>query len=100
MDKPGTWSLAPAFGMIYSYNPSGSWTASHQMIVNTKRDEFTLEDFKACAGTASMKRGRAVSSIQEVREKVVRRRDNADEVGVPAIWRDQIQNTLRLEKFV
>ena len=100
MDKSGTWSLAPAFDMIYSFNPSGTWTASHQMTLNGKRDNFTLEDFKACARTASMKRGRAEAIINEVREKVQHWRDYADEVGVPAIWRDQIRNTLRLEKFV
>lgn len=99
MDKSGTWSLAPAFDMIYSFNPSGAWTASHQMTMNGKRDNFTLEDFKACARTASMKRGRAEAIIEEVREKVLHWRDYADEVGVPAIWRDQIQSTLRLEKF-
>ena len=32
MDKQGQWSLAPAFDMTYSYNPSGAWTATHQMI--------------------------------------------------------------------
>jgi len=99
MDKSGTWTLAPAFDMIYSYNPSGTWTASHQMTLNGKRDDFTLEDFKACARTASMKRGRAETIIKEVLERVLHWRDYADEVGVPAIWRDQIQNTLRLEMF-
>ncbi|MCL7488845.1 MAG: type II toxin-antitoxin system HipA family toxin [Desulfobulbaceae bacterium] len=99
MDKSGTWTLAPAFDMIYSFNPSGTWTASHQMTMNGKRDDFTLEDFKACARTASMKRGRAEAIIKEVREKVLHWRDYADEAGVPVIWRDQIQNTLRLEKF-
>jgi len=99
MDKSGTWSLAPAFDMIYSFNPSGTWTASHQMTLNGKRDDFTLEDFKACARTASMKRGRAEAIIKEVWEKVLHWRDYADEVGVPATWRDQIQNTLRLEMF-
>ena len=49
MDKSGTWSLAPAFDMIYSFNPSGNWTASHQMTLNGKRNDYTLEDFKACA---------------------------------------------------
>ena len=70
MDKSGTWSLAPAFDIIYSFNPSGTWTASHQMTLNGKRDDFTLEDFKACARAASMKRGRAETIIKEVREKV------------------------------
>jgi serine/threonine-protein kinase HipA len=100
MDKSGVWSLAPAFDMIYSYNPAGSWTASHQMTMNGKRDNFTLEDFRTCARTASMKRGRAETIIGEVLEKVLHWRDYAEEVGVPAGWRDQIQSALRLEKFV
>jgi len=100
MDKSGTWTLAPAFDMIYSFNPSGVWTASHQMTLNGKRDDFTLEDFKACARTASMKRGRAEAITKDVREKVLHWRDYAEEVGLHAIWRDQIQNTLRLAKFV
>src|SRR5215469_484526 len=29
MDKAGHWSLAPAFDMTYSYNPSGDWTSTH-----------------------------------------------------------------------
>jgi serine/threonine-protein kinase HipA len=99
MDKSGTWSLAAAFDMIYSFNPSGTWTASHQMTLNGKRDDFTLEDFKACARTASMKRGRTEAIIKEVREKVLQWRNYAEEAGVPAIWRDQIQNALRLEEF-
>jgi serine/threonine-protein kinase HipA len=99
MDKSGTWSLAPAFDMIYSFNPSGAWTASHQMTLNGKRDDFVPEDFKACARTASMKRGRAEAIIKEVREKVLHWRDYAEEAGVSATWRDQIQNTLRLEEF-
>ena len=99
MDKSGAWSLAPAFDMIYSFNPSGTWTASHQMTMNGKRDNFILEDFKVCAKTASMKRGRAEAIVEEVREKVLHWRDYADEVGVPATWREQIQSTLRLARF-
>ncbi|OGQ97786.1 MAG: toxin HipA [Deltaproteobacteria bacterium RIFOXYD12_FULL_57_12] len=97
MDKSGTWALAPAFDMIYSFNPAGTWTASHQMTMNGKRDNFILEDFKACARIASMKRGRAEALVEEVREKLLRWRDYAEEAGVPAAWRDQIQSTLRLD---
>ncbi len=100
MDKSGTWSLAPAFDLTYSFNLTGNWTASHQMTLNGKRDDFTLEDFKSCARAASMKRGRAQSIIKEVRDKVLHWRDYADEVGVSPVWRDQIQETLRLKKFV
>ena len=58
MDKQGEWRLAPAFDMTYSYNPSGAWTATHQMTLNGKRDGFTLADFEARAKAAVMKRGR------------------------------------------
>lgn len=99
MDKSGNWSLSPAFDVIYSFNPSGAWTASHQMTLNGKRDDFTMDDFKACAKAASMKRGRAEAIVNEVRETVSRWQDYADEAGVPAATRDQIQRTLRLESF-
>jgi len=97
MDKAGRWSLSPAFDLTYGFNPAGAWTASHQMSMNGKRDGFTLEDFKACAKSASMKRGRAEAIVEEVRQTVSRWRDYADAADVPATTRDQIQRVLRLE---
>ncbi|MFI5356100.1 MAG: type II toxin-antitoxin system HipA family toxin, partial [Opitutales bacterium] len=41
MNQRGEWALAPAFDVTYSYNPSGAWTATHQMTLNGKRDDFT-----------------------------------------------------------
>ena len=99
MDKPGNWSLSPAFDMTYSFRPSGEWTATHQMTMNGKRDHFTMDDFQACARTASMKRGRAGMIVKEVFDRVSRWRDYADEAGVSPSWRDQIQQTLRLNGF-
>lgn len=99
MDKSGSWSLAPAFDLTYSYNPSGAWTARHQMSINGKREAFTREDFQACARAASMKRGRAGTIIEQVRQTVSRWRDYADETAVPAPLRDQIQGALRLQEF-
>ena len=99
MDKSGRWSLAPAFDMTYSYRPAGKWTASHQMTMNGIRDNFTLQDFKACAKAASMKRGRADAIVDEVLKTVSRWRNYADEAGVSPAWRDRIQHTLRLKGF-
>jgi len=99
MDKSGTWSLSPAFDMTYSFNPAGRWTASHQMTVNGKRDEFTMDDFRACAKTASMKRGRAEVIIRDVQQVLARWTDYADEAGVPPTMRDGIQSALRLNTF-
>jgi serine/threonine-protein kinase HipA len=99
MDKAGTWSLSPAFDMTYSFNPSGAWTASHQMTLNGKRDDFSMEDFDACARAASMKRGRAAAIVGEVQDVVSRWKDYAEAAGVPGSWREKIQGTLRLKRF-
>ncbi len=99
MDKSGKWSLSPAFDVIYSYNPTGAWTTSHQMTLNGKRDDFTMDDFKACAKAASMKRGRAQAIVNEVRETVSHWKDYADEAGIPIATRAQIQRTLRLKRL-
>jgi serine/threonine-protein kinase HipA len=95
MDKSGTWSLSPAFDLTYSFNPSGDWTASHQMTMNGKRDDFTPDDFKACAKTASMKRGRAEAIVAEVSAVVSRWPVYADEAGVPVAWQEQIRSAHR-----
>lgn len=96
MDKQGRWSLAPAFDVTYSYNPSGSWTATHQMTLNGKRDGFTMEDFRACARSALMKRGRAEAIVEEVQASVRSWPDFAAKAQVTETWRDQIQQSHRL----
>ena len=86
MDQSGNWSLSPAFDTTYSYNPQGDWTRRHQMSLNGKRDDFTIEDFKACAKNASMKRGRAEDIVRQVQEAVSQWKLFADESGVlPAV---------------
>ena len=97
MDKKGRWALSPAYDVTYSYNPSGIWTARHQMSMNGKVDGFTVEDFKACARTASMMRGRAETIVDEVRTVVANWRGFSDQAGVLEPHRDQILRNVRLK---
>ncbi len=99
MNKSGDWSLAPAFDMTYSFNPVGAWTARHQMTMNGKRDQFTLEDFKTCARTASMKRGRAATILAEVQATVSKWTSYAETAGVPDGVSEKIQRTLNLKPY-
>ena len=96
MNKRGEWSLAPAFDVTYSYNPSGAWTATHQMTLNGKQDGFSTEDFRAAARSAQMKRGRAETLLEEVTAAVERWPDFAAEAGVPDAVAEKIQKTHRL----
>jgi len=99
MDKGGNWSLAPAFDVTYSFNPAGAWTATHQMTMNGKRADFTLADFKACARSASMKRGRAETIIDEVRGVLQQWPVFAASAGLPDAATAAIQRTLLLQPF-
>ena len=96
MNKQGEWSLAPAFDVTYSYNPSGSWTANHQMTLNGKRDNFTTVDFVACAKSSMMKRGRAQTIMNEVENAVKRWPEFAAQAQVANKASRQIQETHRL----
>lgn len=95
MNQQGEWSLAPAFDVTYSYNPSGSWTATHQMTLNGKRDGFTRVDFGAGAKAALMKRGRAGTIIEDVLAAVARWPEFAAEAQLTDEWRHKIQKAHR-----
>ena len=97
MDKAGSWSLSPAFDVTYSFNPSGDWTATHQMTVNGKRDGFTMADLRACAKTAGMKRTRPADIAAGVQAAVARWPEFAALAGVPETWWREIQQHHRKE---
>ena len=96
MDKSGQWSLAPAFDVIYSYNPTGKWTSIHQMSLNGKRDEFTMEDFIRCGKRISIQKNRLLRMIEIVRDAVSRWSVFAQEAGLNRQWSKQIEKNLRL----
>ena len=96
MDRAGNWSLAPAFDVTCAFQPEGRWTSTHRMTLNGKRDGFTLEDFRACARAASMKRGRADAICHTVREVVSRWPEYADGAGVDPDRRDRTWRALRV----
>jgi serine/threonine-protein kinase HipA len=95
MDQSGNWSLSPAFDMTYSYNPTGRWTSTHQMSLNSKREDFIEADFTACEKVIAMKRGRGLEILQEVQDAVVQWPAFAADAGVPLEAADQIASTHR-----
>jgi serine/threonine-protein kinase HipA len=97
MKKSGDWSLSPAYDMTYSYNPTGDWTGTHQMSLNGKRDKFDLEDFKACARTVPMKRGRAEEILEEVQNAVLRWEEFSTQANVSDSFITKIENAHRLD---
>lgn len=96
MDQEGRWSLAPAFDIMYSCNPQGRWTSTHQMTMNGKRDGFTWKDFRECARSCILKRGRAETIVGEVVSAVRRWPEFAAKAQVPGSWTQAIGKNHRL----
>jgi serine/threonine-protein kinase HipA len=64
MNKIGVWKLAPAYDMTFAYNPSGDFTAHHQLTMNGKQDDFTRQDLLYFAEKMSIKKTNEI--IEEV----------------------------------
>ncbi len=80
MDTDGTWYLSPAYDVTWSYLPGNFWVDSHQMTINGKRDDFTLDDLLA---VGEQVRGMDVRQVvREVADAVRRWPEIARGVGV------------------
>lgn len=96
MDRRGAWRLAPAYDLIYAYNPMGAWTSRHQMTLNGKRDAFETSDLLATATHADLRPPKAKAILREVHTAVAdwEKYASAAEVSRPAS--KEIRSHLRL----
>ncbi len=95
MDESGTWRLSPAYDMGYAYNPSGLWTATHQMSVNGKFDNITRKDMLECAALNNIRNAGEI--IDQVCEATSRWTEIAKECDVPQNMIDIIKPNLLLK---
>lgn len=71
MDKKGIWQLAPAYDVTYSYDPTNMWLAKHQMSVNGKVEQITLDDLYACGRHMNISDNRIKRIVEQVISIVV-----------------------------
>jgi len=93
MGRDGTWRLAPAFDLVWAYNPSGPWTNRHQMSVNGKRNDFSVSDLEAPAVEYDIRDAAAIRG--QVAEAVAMWPEFARLAGVDAGMIDTIKKTHR-----
>ena len=94
MNSGREWILAPAYDLCYSYSPSGKWTNRHQMSINNKRDNFTLNDLLTVAKNMGIKNGHDI--VNAVVDVVSQWEKYAQEACVKEEYIKQIKSTLRL----
>ena len=66
------------------------------MTMNGKTDDFMFQDFKQCANTALLKRGRAKAILEEVTEVVSTWKNFANKADVSVEWAGEIAQVHRL----
>ncbi|OQA54758.1 MAG: putative DNA-binding transcriptional regulator [Candidatus Omnitrophica bacterium ADurb.Bin277] len=93
MGRDGTWNLAPAFDLVWAYNPTGPWTNRHQMSVNGKRNDFSASDLEAPAVEYDIRD--AAEIRRQVAEAVAMWPEFARRAGVDAGMIDTIGKTHR-----
>lgn len=96
MDKKGNWSLSPAYDIAYSFNPKGDWTNKHQMSINGKRDDFTVEDLVEFGLKADLSELKAKKIIKEIIAVVKNWKNYFIENHVPDNIIEGVEGTLRL----
>ncbi|WP_109301068.1 type II toxin-antitoxin system HipA family toxin [Aquimarina sp. AU474] len=94
MDRQGQWRLSPAYDITYSYNPVGIWTSMHQMSINGKRDDFTMQDLIAVGDKISFKNSK--EAIQQTLNVVSNWSYYAQKAGIPVWQADRLKKAFRL----
>lgn len=93
LPKDGAWRLAPAYDITHAFNPRGRWTQHHQMSVNGKFDQITLEDFIEIGDTQGIPAYKTI--IKEVKTSVSNWTTYADEAGVHPDSRQRITRDMK-----
>ena len=86
------WELAPAYDLIYAYNPAGEWTYQHLMSVNGKFNDIGRGDLLVLADRFQI--GIASRLLAEVNDAVAAWPQFARQAGVSQGAIDRIQDHL------
>jgi serine/threonine-protein kinase HipA len=86
------WALAPAYDVIYAYNPQGEWTYQHLMSVNGKFSGITRDDLLVLADRFLI--GTASKLLAEVKAAVSAWPEFAQRAEVPTRITDRIREHL------
>lgn len=96
MDKKGNWSLSPAYDITYMYDPSGKWTNEHQMLVNGKSNNITINDIITAGKNMNINESRIINIIEEVKASTEKFNEFAIRAYLPKEVIADIKNNFEL----
>ncbi len=92
MFPDGKWQLSPAYDITYAYNPDNFWLKAHQMSVNGKRENFSLEDLLAVAKNVAI--NKPLEIIKKVYDVIANWEHYAGIAGIETLQKQQISEQL------
>ncbi len=92
LKKTGSWELAPAYDLCYSYDPGNVWVNQQTLSINGKHKGINKEDLMILARANNIKKGEQI--IQEINTIVKSWKDFARQAKVRKDLLDTIQINL------
>jgi serine/threonine-protein kinase HipA len=99
MDRDGSWSLSPAYDITFAYSPGNRWLKAHQMTINGKLSNFTMEDLVTCGLKMDLRASKCKKIIEEVRSVVMNFQKFARSVGIREKTIEMIDGVIQSRKF-
>lgn len=100
MDKKGVWKLSPAYDVTFSYDVGNKWLSAHQMLVNGKNDNITIEDLIASGHAMDISTKRCKKIIGDVKNAVDQWISIADKVGIGEKTARNVETVIKLHKHI
>lgn len=97
MDKDGIWKLSPAYDVTFAHDPNGKYTDVHQMRINGKNRDVSIEDYIVVGKQFGLKPSTINSVIEQVRNGVSRFSEFANEAKVRESQIEYIDSLIRLK---
>jgi len=91
LKKGGSWQLSPAYDICYAYRPDSYWVNNQTMLVRSKQENITKEDFLSIAKENSIKK--APQIIEEIQGAIQQWPAFAKEAGIQLRTIQAIQKT-------
>ena len=94
MDRKGNWDITPAYDLCHA--EGSDFTKFHQLCINGKTSNFTVEDLKHLAKYARLPRNREKIVLEQTVDAFATWHKTAIELEIPKALRNHVLRTLRL----
>ncbi|MCY4007386.1 MAG: type II toxin-antitoxin system HipA family toxin [Rhodobacteraceae bacterium] len=93
-DRQGHWDITPAYDLCHA--EGSDFTRFHQLSINSKTSDFTVEDLKHLAKFARLPRNREKIVLEQTVDAFSTWHQTAKELDIPQTLQEHILRTLRL----